>query len=448
LIHRKKTLLKLREEGVQFISFDLEGGGGFWHKKGAPLPIKSTSSASVKSKKNGSPSEASSASAEGVPESSVPKAIPPLYPSKIEKRLQEIIDVKKEAHQKYQLAKKCIKKVITDIKTRNGELDYQQVEETVSDLFDFVSSNHHSFSYLTREIFSFDDYLYNHSINVCTIGTVVLQRFNRRLPAVDSDLFKAPGKAGLQQEYAHAPVPSFHYRSREMRDICIGFFLHDIGKVLIPDQVLNKQGKLTPEEFRIVQGHSYDKGAKLLQKNHIENAFIQNIVKYHHAALYENEAHCYPADKSFMDIPAYVMICKFSDIYDAMTSKRCYKEAFNPIKVVTRIFRNYAHKGPHLQMALYTFVKSIGICPAGSVVTLINGQKAFVLESNGPLVLPFTNAEGDTLSKHLEPIDLGEKDSIRGEVKIDNSKPLLSPRNAYDILPAFLKAIVRQEQDG
>jgi hypothetical protein len=82
------------------------------------------------------------------------------------------------------------------------------------------------------------------------------------------------------------------------------------------------------------------------------------------------------------------------------------------------------------------------------VVTLINGQKAFVLESNGPLVLPFTNAEGDTLSKHLEPIDLGEKDSIRGEVKIDNSKPLLSPRNAYDILPAFLKAIVRQEQDG
>ncbi len=450
LVSHEKMVQRLKAAGIETIVFDLNNGGGFWHKTGKPLPVKPpASSGNSPASPDASPTSSAPAEKQDTPSdvsiSTMSKGKKSGPPSEIEKRLDEIIQVKKEARQKYRQAKQCIKKVIDDIKNREGNLDYQNVEQTVTDLFDFVSHNDHTFSYLTREIFSFDDYLYNHSINTCTIGTVVLQRFNQQLPTFTNDLFEVPDKEAQAKENAHSPMPSFHYRFQEMRDICIGFFLHDIGKVLIPEDILNKKGKLSPEEFRLVQTHSFEKGLWLLEKNQIDNPFIQNIVKYHHAALYEDESRCYPADKPFVDIPAYVMICKFSDIYDAMTSKRCYKDAFNPIGVVTNIFRDYAHKEPNLQMALYTFVKSIGICPAGSVVSLTNGQKAFVLDSEGPLVLTFTDADGNTLSKPSDPLDLAVKEWNTEKLKIDNGKPLLSPREAYDILPGYLRTMAHHE---
>ena len=142
-----------------------------------------------------------------------------------------------------------------------------------------------------------------------------------------------------------------------------------------------------------------------------------------------------------MEIPLYTRVCKLEDICDAMTSKRCYKEAINPINVVTQLFRTYAGKDHMLQYILHAFVKSIGIYPPGSIIFLRNGQMAYVLESSGPLVIPFTDETGNTLSTKPDPMDLGRND-IEESKKVDNRKSVKAPKDVYDILPSYIRDII------
>ena len=318
-----------------------------------------------------------------------------------------------------------LRKVLTSIQKSGGEFDYDLVEDTVSDLLNFMTENENGFSYLTKEIFSFDDYLHNHSVNVCTIGTAIISHFNKRFSMAVNESLATGVKADDSFCYLHP---------EELVDISAGFFLHDIGMVQVPSTILNKKGRLTDAEFDVVRRHSFEKGLEILEKNNIKNPFVKNIVTHHHANLYENETKCYPDDKGPESIPIYVKICKLADIYDAMTSKRSYKEAFNPINVVTEIFRTYAKKGNLLQFILYSFVKSIGIYPAGSVVMLENGQYAYILDSRGPLVLPFTDLNGTPLDMEQTAINLSENTSL----KVDSEKDLLSPVEAYEMLPPNL----------
>ncbi len=179
----------------------------------------------------------------------------------------------------------------------------------------------------------------------------------------------------------------------------------------------------------------------IIEKNKLKNSAIKNIIQYHHAPLYAGEQRCYPDDKSHTQVPLYTRICKLADIYDAMTSKRCYKEAINPISVVTKLFREYAKKDHILQYILHSFVKSIGIYPPGSIVFLRNGQMAYVLESAGPIVLPFTDEQENTLRNKPDPLDIG--DSGVAKVKmVDSRKSVKMPKDVYDILPSFIKKII------
>jgi len=361
----------------------------------------------------------------------------------IKEKIEEITELKKEATKKYGQAKENIKKVLNDIKKSGGKFDYDFVENTVDELLDFLTENNSAFSYLSKELFSYDDYLFSHSTNVCTVGSAILNRFNVDFPnfvnkvsagkAMTSKFFKKNGDTASDNLIC--------YNAEEIKNISIGYFLHDIGKVLIPEEILNKKGRLTEEEFTIVKKHSYEMGVALLQKNNQTNPFIVNIVKYHHSALFYDETNCYPAGKKPKDLPPYVKICKFADIYDAMTSKRSYKNAFNPIGVVTSIFREYAGKDKILQFILNSFIKSIGICPPGGIVYLQNNQMAYVLDSAGPLVLPFTDSAGKTLVSKPDVIDLGQPDVVEN-LKIDSKKIMQNPVDVHKLLPAYLKEMI------
>jgi len=147
-------------------------------------------------------------------------------------------------------------------------------------------------------------------------------------------------------------------------------------------------------------------------------------------------------DKKYNDIPIYVRICKLADIYDAMTSRRCYKEAINPINVVTQLFRNYAKKDTMLQHVLHAFVKSIGIYPPGSIVFLRNGQMAYVLESDGPLVIPFTDNQSNTLRRKADPIKISTTETDTSRM-VDNNRSVKTPKEVYKILPNYIKNITQ-----
>ena len=318
-------------------------------------------------------------------------------------------------------------------------------KSNVSELVDFLSADDNPFSYLSHEIFSFDDYLYNHSVNVCVIGTAVANRFNTNFSAIVDEWLKGKSDPALSAGGAKdhgRDIPSYTcFYPEDLSDISLGFFLHDIGKILVPDEILNKKGALSDAEFAEVKKHSYEYGTKIIEQNKLKNSVIKNIVQHHHAPLFEDEARCYPMDKHHARIPIYVRICKLADMYDAMTSKRCYKDAFNPINVVTQLFRKYAKKDRMLQYVLHSFVKSIGIYPPGSIVFLRNGQMAYVLESDGPLVIPFTDRHQETLHKMPDPLKLNSIEVDR-EQRIDSERSVKSPKDVEKLLPSYIKKII------
>jgi len=441
LIEKAKILEIIKGSGIHSIPVNTSFDGGIWDNSGKLITVDSDGMVNYNETESGHTIKNS------VIRSSVEESIfPDAAGNEIEMRLLEIEEIKVQASEKYNSAKQSIKKVLADIKNTGGEFDFNEVENNVSELVDFLAVADNPFSYLTQEIFSYDDYLYNHSINVCTIGTAVLNQFNDHFSCVVDDLLKG-NTSDINNPFeteSKKQVKSFtYYYADELNDIALGFFLHDIGKIMVADEILNKKGKLTKTEFDEVRKHSYEYGIGLLDKNHLKNSVIGNIVNYHHSPLYEGEARCYPMNRDYTQIPPYVKICKLADIYDAMTSKRSYKEAINPISVVTQLFRRYAKKDKMVQYILHAFVKSIGIYPPGSIIFLRNGQMAYVLESVGPLVIPFTDNKGNTLRKKPDPIDISAPGTDE-EKKVDNRRSVKTPKDVFDILPPYIKNIIKR----
>ena len=428
MIFKMKTLRAIKKKGLIGIPVDFENEGGMWDKNGKPIkpskpefPVVMEESDNKSSEKERKPANRKA----GV--------------SEVEKKIKEIEEVKKEALFRYKKSKICIKKVISDIQRSGGEFDYELVEDTVNDLFNLLSVHNNAFSYLSREIFSYDDYLYNHSINVCTIGTAVLKRFNKQFSHIVNNFLNNNLLDTMGNTFDSSKDSFIYLTEEEIRDISMGYFLFDVGKVLIPNSIIGKKDKLTDDEFLYAMTHSFEKGIEILEKNKIRNQLIHNIVKFHHSPIYPGEPRCYPDHRDPIEIPVYVKICKLADIYDAMTSKRPYSEAENPTKSVTEIFRNYANKDRLLQFLLHAFVKTIGIYPPGSVVFLKNGQMAYVLDSVGPIVLPFTDQYGITLNSKSDPVNLGNLEAFADEFRVDTDKSLITPIMAYGLLPQYIK---------
>ncbi len=411
LINRVQTLLLVKRSGVTDVPVILGKEGGIWDASGRPMHIEEDE----KGKKT--------------------FTARPLR-SDVGRRIAEISELKLKAREVHGRACDRLKQVMHEIKEHNGEFDTNLTEKVVDDIFDFVSHHDNAFSFLAREIISYDDYLYNHSINVCAIATAILKKFNETFSdAINEHLATRP-EAILSAGSASSFI---EYLPDDLRQLSLGYFLHDVGKTMIPDEILNKKGRLTPEEFDVVKGHSYIKGREILVANKLDNFYAIKIACYHHAALYDGEDRCYPDDRSPLEIPVYVKICKLADIYDAMTSKRCYKDAMNPTGVVTNIFRSYADRDHLLQFLLHAFVKVVGIYPPGSVIYLANGQMAYILDSDGPLVIPFTDSDGEQLKVMPDPLDLSDLRPGKDEMAVDRRRPLLTPIEIQKKLPKYIR---------
>ncbi|MGE5472314.1 MAG: HD-GYP domain-containing protein [Bacteroidota bacterium] len=186
-----------------------------------------------------------------------------------------------------------------------------------------------------------DDYTYMHSVAVCAL-MIALSR-----------------QLGLSEE--------------QTRDAGMAGLLHDLGKAMIPHEVLGKPGKLTDEEFALVKTHP-EEGYRLLLAGKGICEAAKDVCLHHHEKI---DGSGYPAGKKNEEISLLAKMGAVCDVYDAITSNRPYKAGWDPAESIKRMAEWKGHFDPQVFQA---FVKSLGIYPIGSLVRLESGKLGVVVE--------------------------------------------------------------------
>ncbi len=160
-----------------------------------------------------------------------------------------------------------------------------------------------------------------------------------------------------------------------IRDIGLAGLLHDVGKMAVPDPVLNKPGKLTDEEFAIVREHPA-RGYDLVVNSPDAPAIAADVVLHHHEKF---DGTGYPHGLKGEEISLYARMGAVCDVYDAITSNRPYKEGWAPAESIARMLEWDGHFDPRI---LDAFVRSIGIYPVGTLVRLRSNRLGIVVAEN------------------------------------------------------------------
>lgn len=269
-------------------------------------------------------------------------------------------------------------KVFSDAK--NGcDLDLSSISAVTNKSVDAIFNNPDSLACIVN-IRKKDEYLLEHSISV----SIYLSIFSNYL--------------NIDKATAY--------------EMSIGAFLHDVGKIMVPSDILNKPGKLTDNEFFIMKTHANHTADIIKQTTGISNLSYE-VAAFHHEKL---DGTGYPFQLKADKLSQYCRMMNICDIFDALTANRCYKDGFSRFKAFT-ILRSLAEKDHHLDSELVEhFIKAIGAYPIGSLVQLSSKKIAIVerknkIDSMRPGVLSFFNCESNQYQS-TEEIDLSSSEDF------------------------------------
>jgi len=217
-----------------------------------------------------------------------------------------------------------------------------EARQVVDEITDSVSRHPHALITLAR-LKTSDDYTYMHSVAVCAM-MVALAR-----------------EQGMSEE--------------QVRDAGYAGLLHDVGKMAVPDEILNKPGRLSDAEFEIIKSHPERGRDILLRTGDIPTMAID--VCLHHHEKYDGSG--YPNGLVSQDISIYARMGAICDVYDAITSNRPYKKGWGPAESLQKMAQWKGHFDPVL---FQSFVKVVGIYPIGSLVRLKSQRLAVVIEQS------------------------------------------------------------------
>ena len=175
--------------------------------------------------------------------------------------------------------------------------------------------------------------------------------------------------------------------------------LHDIGKVGVPNEILNKPGRLTEDEFKAVRNHPRN-GHELLARGGEFDEVALDVCLHHHERI---DGRGYPDRLKGDEITQFAKMGAICDIYDAISSNRPYKSAWTPFESLRQMASwGKGHLDPDIFRA---FVQSIGVYPVGSIVKLKSNRLAIVTEQNvNELRKPVLKAFYSTqLHERIEP---------------------------------------------
>lgn len=215
-----------------------------------------------------------------------------------------------------------------------------------------------------------DDYTFLHSVSVCALMVAFCR------------------SAGMDEE--------------TVRQAGIGGLLHDIGKSRISDDILNKPGKLTEEEYAVMQRHP-EFGHEILSGIPGVGPIPLDITLHHHE---RHDGSGYPKRIAGQEISPFAQMAAIVDVYDAITSDRVYHKGLPPAEALRRIYEWSRH---HFNPAqVHAFLRCVGIYPVGTLVLLESGRLAVVIQNcEHNLLAPKVSVIFNTRSKsYLEPKEL------------------------------------------
>ena len=273
------------------------------------------------------------------------------------------------ARQAYKAAKLIIQQAMEDVRMGRA-LNMEAVSEAVGSMVDSILRNPDALISLTR-LKQFDEYTFFHSVNTSTLALSV----------------------GRHLGYAR---PS-------LLQLGTGMLLHDIGKTQIPVDLLNKPGPYEAHEFEIMKQHVL-RGAEILSNTTgLTDMFLKPTLEHHERV----DGTGYPHHRPKTDISQFGLIAAIVDIYDAVTSDRCYHKGKTPHDTLQMLYR-LGGQGHVDGTLVQQFVQVVGVYPVGSCVLLNSMETAIVKQFNHqapirPLVVLVTDESGHRRST---PVDL------------------------------------------
>lgn len=278
-----------------------------------------------------------------------------------------------------------VSNVMLDIKLGKA-VNVENIVNVAKDMVDSIYRNKHAITSLAR-LKNFNEYTFNHCVNVAILSAT----FGRHL----------------------------RLSKKDVTILGMGGIVHDLGKMKVPESILNKPGSYTPEEFEVMKMHvnytmdildksdGIPEGAKLMAKEHHERC----------------DGKGYPNGLKEKEISLFGLIGAIVDVYDAITSDRVYHTARLPFDALRFIFSLSSNS---LNKPLVDkFIQCIGIYPIGSYI-MLNTKEVVVVVSinNNELLRPVTrlmiNSRGFKVATH-NIIDLSEKDGNNFKRKIEHS---------------------------
>jgi len=222
-------------------------------------------------------------------------------------------------------------------------LDIKAVRGVVEPMLESIIRNSDAMMWL-KQLRKKDSYTYSHSVDNCALAIA----FGRHMGLSKTDI----------------------------RTLSMGMLLMDVGKMRIPEEILNKTETLTPEEFEEIKNHG-KYSVEILRETKGIHEDIINIAMTHHERF---DGSGYPQGLIGVATPVFGRIAAIIDCYDAMTNKRPYGEPVSPHKALQEIY-NWRNK--YFQAELVEqFLQCLGVFPTGSLIEMATGEVGVVLAQN------------------------------------------------------------------
>lgn len=268
---------------------------------------------------------------------------------------------------------------------RIKEVETDKVNSTVENILQSLLKDKSAFLSL-NSIRNYDNYTFRHCVDVCMLSLI-------------------------QGE-------SLNFPKDKLLELGVAAFLHDFGKISIPEQILNKPSKLTSAEYAIIQEHPI-RGAKLLQQTKGITPLAAVVAFEHH--IYYNLAGGYPKLKQERRLNLFTMIVAIADIYDALTTLRPYRQPFLPYQALRTISQS---AGTQFEPFLVrNFVRLLGPYPIGSFVRLNTNELGFIWKLN-PGRLPWVKIIFDSKGNKLKDFSLLDLSSQAERKVVSYDNPL------------------------